>query len=84
MTAVHSSLARLLVAVRQFLTGIGRKNRPAILFQRRRDPGLFPAIGADLAGSATPDKAFRMTSQCSSKLDWVTIPKNWPFFPRTG
>jgi len=45
MTAVHSSLARLLVAVRQFLTAIGRKNRPAILFQRRRDAGLFPAIG---------------------------------------
>jgi len=56
MTAVHCSLARLLVAVRQFLTTIGPKNRPAILFQRRRDPGLFPAIGADLAGSATPDK----------------------------
>ena len=45
MTAVHCPLARLLVAVRQFLTAIGWKKRPAILFQRRRDPGLFPAIG---------------------------------------
>jgi len=46
MTATHVSLA-----------AIGQKNAPAILFQRRRDPGLLPAVGADLAGSATPDEA---------------------------
>ena len=79
MTAVHSSLARLLVAVRQFLTAIGRKNRPAICFWRRRDPGLFPAIGADLAGSATPDKVFMKNT---IKLGDLVLPPGDP--PLTG
>jgi hypothetical protein len=80
MTAVHFSLARLLVAVRQFLTAIGRKDRPAILFQRRRDPGLFPAIGADLAGSATPDKVFMKNTII--KLGDLVLPPRDP--PLTG
>ena len=57
MTAMPVSLAALLVAVRQFLTAIAQKSVPAILFQRRRDPGLLSAVGAYLAGSATPEKA---------------------------
>ncbi|MGA2701021.1 MAG: hypothetical protein ABSH35_07980 [Isosphaeraceae bacterium] len=79
MTAVHSSLARLLVAVRQFLTAIGQKNAPAICFWRRRDPGLFPAIGADLAGSATPDKVFMKNT---IKLGNLVLPPGDP--PLTG
>lgn len=61
MTAAHVSLTELSVPVGQSLTAIGRKNAPADLFQRRRDPGQFPAVDADLAGSATPDEAHMYT-----------------------
>ncbi len=74
MTAAYVSLAALLVAVGKLLTAIGQKNTPAILFQRRRDPGLLPAVGADLAGSATPEEA-RMNT---IKLGDLVLPQTGP------
>ena len=50
MTTVHVSPASLV-----------QKNAPAILYQRRRNTGLFPAVGAGPAGSATPDEAHMNT-----------------------
>ena len=57
MTGAHVFHAALSVAKPQFLTAIGQKNASAVLSQRRRDSALFPAVGVEVAGSATPDEA---------------------------
>ncbi len=55
MTAAYASL-----------TAIDQKIAPAVLFRPRRDPDLFPAADAALAGSASPDGAHADTIEVGS------------------
>jgi len=58
---------------------LGRRAAGLLRVGRRRRR-IDQIVSDDRAGA----ERVGMTSQCSSKLDWVTIPRNWPFFPRTG